>query len=117
MAHNFRELKIWKESRILNGIIYESTKLYPNEELFGLVSQIRRSSVSISSNIAEGSAYDSSKMFLKHLNISKGSLAELESQLYLAYDLGYIDEREIKKLIERINTITKMIIGFVKSLT
>jgi four helix bundle protein len=88
--HNFKELKVWKESMELARKIYKVTKLFPNEEKFGMTSQLRRCSVSIPSNIAEGCGRNSNKEFGHFLNISIGSSYELETQILLATDFEYL---------------------------
>jgi four helix bundle protein len=84
---NFKETEVWKESRVLAKEIYLLTNSLPQEEKFGLISQIRRCVISIPSNIAEGAAKDSQKDFLRYLEISLGSSFELESHLLLCADL------------------------------
>ena len=111
--HNFRELKIWQESMKIVKSVYSLTSNLPSDERFGLVSQINRCSISIPSNIAEGSGRTSDKEFIHFLNISISSSFELETQLILANDLFNTDSEEI---IEKINELQKMIVGFKKSL-
>jgi four helix bundle protein len=111
--HNFRELKIWQESMKIVKSVYSLTSNLPSEEKFGLISQINRCSISIPSNIAEGSGRTSNKEFIHFLNISISSSFELETQLILANDLFNIDSEEI---ITKINELQKMIVGFKKSL-
>ena len=111
--HNFRELKIWHESMKIVKSVYSLTSNLPSDERFGLVSQINRCSISIPSNIAEGSGRTSNKEFIHFLNISISSSFELETQLILANDLFNTDSEEI---IEKINELQKMIVGFKKSL-
>lgn len=111
--HNFRELKIWQESMKIVKSVYSLTSNLPSDERYGLVSQINRCSISIPSNIAEGSGRTSNKEFIHFLNISISSSFELETQLILANDLFNTDSEEI---IEKINELQKMIVGFKKSL-
>ena len=99
-AHNFRELKIWKESMTLVKAIYSITSQLPIEEKFGLVSQINRCAVSIPSNIAEGSGRTSNKEFIHFLNIAISSSYELESQLILVEDIFEIKTIEIIKELQ-----------------
>lgn len=109
---NHKELDVWKESIELTKKIYNITKNFPKEELYGLTSQIRRASVSIPSNIAEGSARNSDKEFIQFLYVSLGSLAELETQLIISKEIEYnkyLFEEEIEK-------IKKMILGLIKYL-
>ena len=114
--HNFRELKIWQESMELAKDIYKITKLFPDSEKFGLVSQMNRCAVSIPSNISEGSARASKKEFVHFLNISLGSCFELETQLYLALSFGYLGIEKFNNVEQRIINIQKMISGFRKSI-
>lgn len=116
MKHEFKELKIWQNARILNIDIYRLSGHFPKEEKFGLTSQIRRASVSIASNIAEGSGYQSDVMFVKYLNISLGSLCEVETQLYLAMDIGYLQTETIEPIIKQIESLKRMILSFRKRL-
>jgi four helix bundle protein len=83
----YTELDGWINSRELASLVYELTKSFPKEEMFGLTSQIRHSAVSVSSNIAEGCGRNSSRDTIQFLFISRGSLYELETQLYISYDL------------------------------
>jgi len=86
---NHKDLEVWKESMLLAKEAYLLTKSFPKEELYGITSQIRRASVSVPSNIAEGAARSSDKEFIQFLYISLGSLSELETQILLSRDLGY----------------------------
>lgn len=110
--HNFRKLQIWERSKELVLKIYEITNSFPNNEKFGLISQIRRSAVSIPSNIAEGSAKESNKEFYRFLEIAKGSSYELETQLIISYELNYVDNIISNSLIKEINELQKMIYVF-----
>jgi four helix bundle protein len=87
-----KDLNVWQESIVLVTLIYEKTKSFPKDELFGLTSQIRRSAVSIPSNIAEGAARESNKEFLRFLFISQGSVSELDTQLIIAKNLSFIND-------------------------
>lgn len=114
---SFEEIKSWQKARKLNTTIYRLTN--SNDQLskdFGLKDQIRRSSVSITSNIAEGYERETTKEFIRFLYIAKGSAGELKSQIYLAYDLNYINEVEFEELIAKINEVSKLIFGFIKYL-
>jgi four helix bundle protein len=114
--NSFEEINSWKESRNFNKLIYEVTNKGDFEKDFDLRRQIRRASVSISSNIAEGFERNTSKEFIHYLYISKASAGEVRSQLYLALDLGYIDIDEFNILKEKIENISKMLSGFIKYL-
>jgi len=97
---NHKELDVWKESMLLAKEVYLLTKGFPKEELYGITSQIRRASVSVPSNIAEGAARSSDKEFIQFLYISLGSISELETQLLLSRDLGFIINLDILPKIE-----------------
>jgi len=112
-GHNFRELKIWKESMTLVKKIYLITADLPKDEKFGLISQINRCSISIPSNIAEGSGRTSEKEFLHFLNIAISSSYELETQLILVYDIYNI---ETKSILTDLETLQKMIGAFKRML-
>lgn len=114
--HNFKELKIWKDSLKLATDLYQTTKDFPKEERFGLTSQINRSVVSIPSNIAEGSSRKSPKDFARFLEISLGSSFELETQLLIAQNCGYLTEEQCNGYIDRIASIQKMTFGFKEKL-
>jgi len=108
-----KDLDVWKESMKLAKNIYSLTSTFPREEIYGLTSQMRRASVSIPSSIAEGAARGSNKDFTRFLYISMGSLSELETQLLLAMDIGFINNNELDESIQKIK---KMLIGLIKSL-
>lgn len=112
-AHNFRELKIWKDSIVLVKRIYLLTAELPKDEKFGLISQINRCSVSIPSNIAEGSGRTSEKEFVHFLNIAISSSYELETQLILAQDIFSI---ETKSILSELEALQKMIGAFKRKL-
>lgn len=106
---NFRDLDVWKCSVNLVKKIYIITGTFPNEEKFGLVSQINRCSVSIPSNIAEGCSRSSQKDFSRFLQISLGSSFELETQIEIAKEIGFINEELYLDVILELNSIQKRI--------
>ena len=106
------DLKVWKESINFGLEIYKITKPFPKEELFGLVSQMRRCSISISSNIAEGAGRNSNKEMIRFLDIANGSAFELETQLLYAKELEYISMEQFQLLKEKLHHIQKMIFRF-----
>lgn len=112
-THNFRELQIWQNSMELTRNIYELTSTLPDDEKFGLISQMRRCGVSIASNIAEGSGRTSDKEFLHFLRISLSSTYELETQLLLSGQLFRVDTGE---QLELITILQKKIGGFIRTL-
>lgn len=106
--HNFKELKIWQEGMEKARAVYKVTSNFPSNEKYGLTSQINRAVVSIPSNIAEGAGRNSNKAFLQFLNIALGSAFELETQLILAHDFGFINESILTGLVAQLQKIQKM---------
>ncbi len=111
---SFRDLVIWQRGLDIAKEVYKITKVLPKDETFGLISQMRRSAVSISSNIAEGRGRNSRKDFIQFLHIAQGSLFELETQLILVKDLYKIDIRDILKIIEEEQKMLSGMIGKLK---
>ena len=107
---------IWKNAMDLSNFVFKMTKDFPKSENYGLTSQINRSVVSVPSNIAEGSSRSSIKDFSRFLEISLGSLYELQTQLILAEYQGYIKADSLKELEIKIEELQKMISGFQNSL-
>jgi len=116
MKHNFRELNIWKKSMDLVFDIYKLTRQLPDFEKFGLASQINRSAVSMPSNIAEGTSRNSEKEICRFLDIALGSSYELETQLLLLANLYVDNKNQATELINKLNEIQKMIVGFKKKI-
>ncbi len=114
--NNFKELKIWKDSIDLAVDIYKMTKLFPDTEKFGLVTQMNRCSISISSNIAEGAGRNNQKEFRQFLGIAQGSACELESQLIVSQKLDFIVENVLKQQTEKLVHIQNMINKLIKTL-
>lgn len=106
--HNYQNLKLWQKARELVELIYRTTADFPKEELYGITSQIRRCAVSIPSNIAEGAGRNGDKEFSHFLSISQGSSFELETQLILSSDLGFISQQQLDDLISRLQELQKM---------
>ncbi len=106
--HKFKELGIWKKSRLFCSQIYNETASFPQEEKFGLTNQLRRASVSIPSNIAEGSSRSSNKDFARFLEIAIGSAYEVETQLLISADLGFLNQDKVKELTDLLEEIIKM---------
>lgn len=111
LKHNFKNLKVWQKAVDLAVNVYELTKSFPSEERFGITSQMRRSSVSIPSNIAEGTAKNSSKSFSNCLDISLGESFELENQGIIANRVGILSEGKFTTFSEELAEVQKMIIG------
>ncbi|HEY5824999.1 MAG TPA: four helix bundle protein [Cyclobacteriaceae bacterium] len=114
--NNYKELKIWQKSVDLAVSIYDVTKNFPREELYGLTSQLRRCAVSIPSNIAEGAGRNTKKDFNNFLGISNGSSCELETQLIIAQRINFIDINTMESVQQEIVEIQKMNWSLKKSL-
>ena len=106
---NFKRLAVWKRSLKLATNIYRLTSDFPKQENYGLTSQIRRSAVSISSNIAEGAGRNSDQDFARFLSISYGSACELETQILISKDLGYLHDEMLIGILKELDEIQKMI--------
>ena len=115
--HRFKELEIWKQSRRFCTDIYNATSSFPDYEKFGLTNQLRRAAVSIPSNIAEGSSRSSNKDFSRFLEIAIGSAFEVETQLLISWDLGFLQEEKLNELILKLESIIKMIVRFRSTLS
>ena len=111
---NFENLNIWKDSRQLVNQIYSLTKLQSFAKDYQFIDHIRRTSISIPSNISEGFERDGTKEFMHFLFIAKGSCGELRSQLYIAFDQKYIDDQQFDDIIIRIIALTKSISSLIK---
>jgi len=115
-VQSYRDLEIWKRSMDLVAEIYLITKQFPKEELYTLTSQIRRAAISIPSNIAEGRSKRSTKDYMRFLNVSYGSLSELETQLMIGQKLGYIASNKLDPMLDETANIGRMINGLLSSL-
>ena len=113
---NHEDLQIWKRSRLLVSDIYILTGRFPKSELYVLTSQMRRAAISVPSNIAEGVARTSTREFIRFLLIASGSLAELETQILLSIDLGYIIDDEVIELRKNVLILRKQIYATIRSL-
>ena len=113
---SFEEINSWQKARQFNKRIYEITDNQNFKRDFDLIRQIRRASISISSNIAEGFERNTDKEFIHFLYIAKASAGEVRSQLYLALDLNYIEKMEFEELFNDVSDISKLISGFIKYL-
>lgn len=111
-----KRLDVWNKSIDLTLDIYKLSESFPKSEVYGLTSQMRRAAVSIPSNIAEGAARQTKKEFINYLHMSQGSLSELDTQLVIASRLNYISMETYQEIENRIETISKMLTGLIKSL-
>jgi four helix bundle protein len=113
---DYRELKVWEKAHQTTLDLYKVTQRFPRSELYGLTSQIRRSSSSIPSNIAEGSVQESDLQYRRYLQVALGSAAELDYQILLAHELEYMDAATYTKLQNEIDQIKKMLTSFIRKL-
>lgn len=109
----FEEIEAWKKSRELVRVIYQATSLGAFSKDYGLRDQIRRASVSIMSNIAEGFEREGTREFVQFLSIAKASAGEVRSQLYVALDQGYIGQMQFEELSSKASEVSKMISGLI----
>ena len=116
MSYSYRDLTVWQKSMALVKLIYLETRLFPKEEIFGLTSQMRRAAVSIPCNIAEGQGRASKKEFKQFIAISRGSVLELQTQLQLAAELGFMSAEKTTVLIDRTEELLRMLNALMKSL-
>ena len=113
---DYRDLIVWQKAIALVRTLYETTKEFPQDEMFGLISQIRRAAVSVPSNVAEGQQRNSTTEFRRHLSIALGSLGELETQIIIAAEVEYIDNPERECLQRDIAELRRMLCGLQESL-
>ncbi len=114
--HNLKELKIWNKAMDLSVEVYKATSGFPKEEIYGLTSQIKRSAISIPSNISEGAGRNSNKEFIHFLGIANGSAYELQTQLIISNKLNLISNETLECLLKPIEEIQKMTYTFQNTL-
>lgn len=112
---SFTDLNTWREGHKLVLMVYNATERFPKKEIFCLVIQMRRAVISITSNIAEGFSRQTSREKYQFYSIAHGSLTEIQNQLLIAKDLGYIDEKEFHKIADQTVLVHKLITGLKKS--
>ena len=115
-VRSFRDLIAWQRAMALAVGVYEVTKTWPREELYGLTGQARRAAVSVMANIAEGKGRSGSGEFRHHLSIADGSLSEVESHLLLAYEIKFLDEIALDSLLRQIEETRSLVRGLIRSL-
>lgn len=116
MIKSYRDLDVWQKTIELIKLIYVETKDFPKEELYGLVSQMRRAAVSIASNIAEGKTRQHVNEYIQFLYIALGSCAELETQIIVSRELSYFKNKEVPTFLEKLDHIARMIRNLIKRL-
>lgn len=112
---HYKDLIVWQKAMDLVCLIYEITKAFPKEELYGLTSQIRRAAVSVPSNIAEGQGRKSTAEFRHFLSIARGSLAEVETQLIIAVRLNYLGKSQFQEIMDIHEEVSKMVFAILKT--
>jgi four helix bundle protein len=112
----YRDLIVWQKAMLLVTLVYRVTSQFPKSELYGLVSQARRSAVSIPSNIAEGYGRNSTNDYLRFLRIANGSLYEMQTQIEIAVNLGYIPRDSFNKIYEDSREIERMLSSMIKKI-
>ena len=113
---DFKKIQVWQKAHTFVLAIYKATESFPDGERFGLTSQIRRAAASIPTNIAEGAGRDTQKEFARFVQIATGSASEVEYQLLLSHELGYLLTEQYAALETKITEIQKMLHGFAKAL-
>ena len=113
----FQRLDVWQEGRRLYGLISQSLKRFPREEMFGLTSQMRRSARSVCANIAEGSGRNSDRDFAQFVEITYGSASEVASDAFLAFDEGNINEAQLHAILDQVETVVSKASGLYRKLT
>lgn len=111
---SFTDLDTWKEAHKLVLMIYKTTKEFPKEEIFGLVSQMRRAAVSVTSNIAEGFSRFSYKEKIQFYSMALGSLTELQNQLLISRDVGYLSKDDFESVFQQSVSVQKLLNAFIK---
>ncbi|MFN8437895.1 MAG: four helix bundle protein [Cytophagales bacterium] len=116
MRHHFKNLQVWQISMTFIKKVYEASVSLPEIEKFGLIQQMRRSAVSVASNIAEGTGRSTDKDFVNFLHISLGSTYEIETQILLCDQLNYFSKETVEILLKEVSDIQKMLIGLINSI-
>ena len=114
--NSYRELTVWQLGMQIAREVYGLANSFPKNEQYGITSQVQRAAVSIPSNIAEGHARDSTKEYLRHLSIARGSLAELETLMLLCRDFGYANTDDCSQMMARLDELSRMLRGLQNSL-
>lgn len=116
MASDHEKLVVWQKSMTLVTEIYQTSQKFPKEEIYGLTSQMRRSAVSVPSNIAEGKGRHTNPEFCQFLIHARGSLLELETQIHIAGNLGYLKNQKVDDLKKKTMEIGKMLNGLIEAI-
>jgi four helix bundle protein len=111
---NFKDLTVWQKAHEMTLAIYQATQTFPKEELYGLTSQLRRSSASIGANIAEGAGRRSDAEICRFLRIARGSASEVEYHLLLARDLSFLSDSQYQKLLRQADSVQRMLTALIQ---
>ncbi len=117
MSNSYRDLIVWQKARVLVRDVYSATKHFPVDERFGLVTQLRRAGVSVVANIAEGQGRNTPGEFHHFLGMARGSLTELETELIIADDLGYLKSTEAKSLPSECDEVSRLLNGLMQAIS
>ena len=110
-AYHYKQLRVWQKAMQLVMDVYKVTSKFPKHELYGLISQMRRSAISIPSNIAEGHGRNSDKELVRFLDIAKGSICELDTQIEISKQLGYLSPKEFTIIFNLLDETSRMLTG------
>lgn len=113
---SYRDLNVWQEAMSVAEAIYQLTETFPQSELYGLTTQMRRASVSIAANIAEGNGRETSGAYVQFLRISQGSLKELETHLFLAQRVGLADSQQAEPILSECDKLGRMLRGLIRAI-
>ena len=116
MSHSYKDLVVWQKGKELASAVYRCTERFPQSELYGLRAQLRRAAVSVPSNVAEGQGRLTRGEFQQFLGHARGSLLEVETQLAIAVDLGYLSRDDFKSLEGQISEVSRLLNGLLESL-
>ena len=117
MGRHFKDLAAWQRAMELVGLVYVATGQFPKHEVYGLASQMRRAAVSVPTNIAEGQARFSKRDFRHFLRASRGSLAELETQILIALRLNYVGQASANTILSGIDEVSRILSGLISSIS
>jgi four helix bundle protein len=115
-VNSYRDLLVWQRGIDLVEHVYQISKTFPDHERFGLTSQVRRAAVSVPSNVAEGWGLGSRKQYLHHLDMARGSLYEVETQMTIAWRLGYVDATGHETLLAQTDELGRVLFGLMRSI-
>lgn len=113
---DFKKLKVWQKSHAVTLAVYKASRKFPKEEIYGLTSQIRRASVSVPANIAEGCGRNGDTEYARFLQIAMGSASELEYHLLLSQDLGFLVPSDYDQIVRDLSEVKQMLTSFIKKL-